>query len=615
MPLIQNLVVAAVAAVALAVTSGCATAGARTVHDGTDPLTERSAANLTAFARLYGYVRYFHPSDRALGADWNAVAVDGARRAEGARSPGELARVLDELFRPLAPSITVRSTGGSPPRPPAANRALRLDGVAYWRHEGVIGPEPSARGVYTSQRLIVPLDSIEADSVPEPGVPRRFEIGGGVTVWLPLALRVALPTDSAARVRVPEVDTATGRFSASNRAVRLAAVVVSWNVLQHFFPYFDRVPVDWAAELPRTLRRASTAADSLETVLARMVAVLRDGHGGADQLPYRPGAAPPISARWIEERLVITAVDSSVSDRMQPGDAIEYADGVSVPVLLQRQDSLESGSTFGRVRDMSIFRFLWGPPGSSLELRVRRGGDPREPLRRVTVARDQRRWPARHVAGTTAELRPGFWYVDLTRANDSVFMAALPQLASARGVVLDLRGYPRLSPDFLRHLTRDTVHWSRNKQEGEGVPITTRPNREGVTFRTSWDLVLPPADPSLPRNIVFLTDERAISYSETLLGLVEGYRLGTIVGSVTAGTNGNINSVLTPGGYRVSFTGARVLRRDPRRIHLYGVGIPPDVEVRPTITEILQGRDLVLERGLEYVVERARVGEGKDERH
>ena len=27
-------------------------------------------ANLTAFARLYGYVRYFHPSDESAGADW-----------------------------------------------------------------------------------------------------------------------------------------------------------------------------------------------------------------------------------------------------------------------------------------------------------------------------------------------------------------------------------------------------------------------------------------------------------------------------------------------------------------------------------------------------------------
>src|SRR5436190_268163 len=35
------------------------------VPDPARPLTERDLANLTAFARLLGYVRHFHPSDQA----------------------------------------------------------------------------------------------------------------------------------------------------------------------------------------------------------------------------------------------------------------------------------------------------------------------------------------------------------------------------------------------------------------------------------------------------------------------------------------------------------------------------------------------------------------------
>ena len=63
------------------------------------PVSERSRAlspvqlgNLTAFARLFGYVRHFHPSDQAATADWNAVAIEGIPVAEGASNTEDLAR-------------------------------------------------------------------------------------------------------------------------------------------------------------------------------------------------------------------------------------------------------------------------------------------------------------------------------------------------------------------------------------------------------------------------------------------------------------------------------------------------------------------------------------------
>lgn len=52
--------------------------------------TDASVENLRGFAVLYGYVRYFHPSDEAAAVDWNAFAIRGAERVHGAADPGEL---------------------------------------------------------------------------------------------------------------------------------------------------------------------------------------------------------------------------------------------------------------------------------------------------------------------------------------------------------------------------------------------------------------------------------------------------------------------------------------------------------------------------------------------
>ena len=67
--------------------------------------------NLKAFTKLYGYVRWFHPSDEAAAADWWQVAKDGTSAVRGAANSEELEYQLNDVFLPLAPSLPPR-TGG-----------------------------------------------------------------------------------------------------------------------------------------------------------------------------------------------------------------------------------------------------------------------------------------------------------------------------------------------------------------------------------------------------------------------------------------------------------------------------------------------------------------------
>jgi len=86
------------------------------------------------------------------------------------------------------------------------------------------------------------------------------------------------------------------------------------------------------------------------------------------------------------------------------------------------------------------------------------------------------------------------------------------------------------------------------------------------------------------------------------MGYVADLKLATIVGSTTAGTNGNGNvaSFQVPGGFKIGFTGMRVTRHDGRTpFHL--AGIVPDITVVPTLAGLREGRDEVLERALALV--------------
>jgi C-terminal processing protease CtpA/Prc len=195
-----------------------------------------------------------------------------------------------------------------------------------------------------------------------------------------------------------------------------------------------------------------------------------------------------------------------------------------------------------------------------------------------------------------AQLRPGIWYVDLDRVTTAQLQAAVPELARAAGIVFDLRGYPDgLNPFILfSHLIREPATSARWI-----VPLVTHPDRVGLRWHARERWQLRPVAPYLAAPRVFITDGRAISYAESVMGIVEAYRLGEIVGEPTAGTNGNVNPFVLPGGYTVGWTGMQVLKHDGSRHH--GVGIHPTVPVRRTRAGVAAGRDELLERAVEVV--------------
>lgn len=570
------------------------------------PLAGRGLENLEAFARLLGYVRHFHPSDEAAAADWDAFAVSGVRRVEGAKSPEDLARQLEAVFQPVAPTVRVatsRDRLATPAelRPPPGPRSGQPE-VVQWRNQGFGNASRRLDGAYHSERV---RTDFAGGALPagfhDPAKPYVAELPGGVVCAVPLALfadaKGTLP--HAARSAAPEIPAPLVRYTGDDRTTRLADVALAWNVPAHFYPYFDVVHTDWRAELGRALAAAAADAnaEAFTVTLKRLVAALHDGHGRVSGPQPSRAAALPVQWGWIEGRLVVTAVsrdlipgDAATAGGLAPGDVVESVDGRPSLAALQEAETLISAATPQWARFRALGELRDGPTGSTVALAVRtRSGE----TKIVTLART----PA---AGALAEPRPekiaevapGVVYVDLDRIVDADFEAALPKLEKARGIVFDLRGYPKVSPAPLTHLTDTPLQSAR-----WNVPILTAPDWTGeVGWNTDGRWTLQPAAPRLKGKIVFLTDGRAISYAESWMGIVEAYHLAEIVGETTAGTNGNINPFDLPGGYKVYWTGMKVLKHDGSRHH--GVGIAPTVPVARTIAGVVAGWDEQLDKAV-----------------
>jgi hypothetical protein len=372
---------------------------------------------------------------------------------------------------------------------------------------------------------------------------------------------------------------------------RLADVIVAWNVFRHFYPYWPEAGVDWDARLRPQLARAYDAATRAahRDTLRLLVADARDGHGNViDTRSTERRALLPVRLGVIEGQLVVTA--TAVPAEAPIGAVVSTVDGVPAAERLAEAMRLASGTTQWKqiraLQDMATCAV-----GAVVRLTVDDGDGPRA----VGVPCEAKQAPPEERPAAIAELSSSVWYVDLTRAPMSQVTSVLDKLAVATAVIFDLRGYPTdAGAQVLPHLvaTAEADRWMHvNKIVG--------PYGESAGWESfGWNLQ--PRSPRVGGTIVFLTDGRAISYAESVLGYVADRKLGTIVGSTTAGANGNVVAFVVPGGFRIPFTGMRVTGHDGQTPH-HLVGVEPDVPMAPTVAGLRQGRDDVLERALALV--------------
>ena len=372
---------------------------------------------------------------------------------------------------------------------------------------------------------------------------------------------------------------------------RLADVVVAWNVFRHFYPYWPESGVDWDARLRPQLALAydATTRAAHRDAMRLLVADARDGHGTVVDTRSREGPGLlPLRLGVIEGQLVVTATAAPAEAPV--GAVVSTIDGVPASQRLAEPMRLASGTTQWK-QTRALQEIAECPSAAVVKLVIDTGAGPQA----RSLPCETKQVPAEKRPEAVAEMTPGIWYVDLTRASMRQVTPVFDKLAVATGVVFDLRGYPTdAGAQILPHLigTSEADRWMHvNKIIG---PYGQSAGWESV----GWNLT--PQSPRVGGKIVFLTDGRAISYAESVLGYVADRKLGTIVGGATAGTNGNVAAFVVPGGFEIRFTGMRVTGHDGHTPH-HLVGVKPDVPMAPTVAGLREGRDEVLDRAVALI--------------
>ena len=379
---------------------------------------------------------------------------------------------------------------------------------------------------------------------------------------------------------------------------RLLGLYRFWNIVEYWFPYRDVSGEDWDQVLTEFVPRV-TLAGTPQNQSLEMIALIGRAHdshanlwGGTGRMRPSPGNCTlPFELRFIGSQAVVAKV-SQAETLFRRGDLVEALDGKPVTGLIAEWWPYFPGSNdAARLRDFAA-DLTRGPCGEAA-VRISRDGESLE-LKAAYAKADMR--PVLHdLPGETFRLlSPDVAYLKLSSVKIAECAHYVEMAAGTKGLVIDIRNYPGefvvySLGQLLIDKPTEFVMFSSVDLDNPGA-IYLWPNAISITPRT----------PHYAGKVVILVDEISQSQAEYTTMAFRASPNATVVGSTTAGADGNVSAFKLPGGSRTSISGLGIFY--PGKRPTQRIGILPDFTVRPTIAGIRAGRDEVLEAGIRVIL-------------
>jgi C-terminal processing protease CtpA/Prc len=377
---------------------------------------------------------------------------------------------------------------------------------------------------------------------------------------------------------------------------RLLALFRFWNIIEYWAPYRDVIGEDWNGVLHQSIPKVVLAKDrrSYELEMMAVIARVNDTHSNLwSSLHVRPPLGLcklPLNVRFIGSDAVVAGYTDHAAGKatgLLPGDIIVAIDNTPVAQLVQTWRPYYAASNEPtRLRD--IAQELHRGPCGGVSLRIRRESGEldlqasRTPEIRSAKTHDR--------PGDTFQMLPGgIAYLKLSSIKQADIPGYMEAAAGTKGLVIDIRNYPSEFVVFTlgQYLVDRPTNFVRFT-----VPDLNNPG----AYYWNQGAALRPGKTHYAGKVIILIDEISQSMSEYTSLAFRSAPRARIIGSTTAGADGNVSRFGMPGGLGSLISGIGIFHPDKRPTQR--IGIIPDIEVIPTIEGIRAGRDEVLETAI-----------------
>jgi hypothetical protein len=523
------------------------------------PLTQTE--RLACLGRVWGFLKYFHQGASSGSLNWDQVLIDTIPAVKGASDAASFNRVVNDL---------IHRAGVYTPRDrftPGPYGDLSL--FPWLERSELLG-----EGVKTELRKMVVDFRPFKNRYVEYSQLSLAKQGGE-----PLQFPVYYPDENH----------------------RLYALFQYWNVINYFFPYKDLIDEPWDAVLERFIEPVRNAADPFEFagVMKRLTAGIDDAHSfmGSGFFELLAGHYfAPATVAFVEGKTVVDKIYSSLippDGGLRVGDVILKRGDVGVDALRASLYPYAHGSNeWTRQRTVNgyvmrgpepLLRYTVERDGRVLELEVQ-GHDGYI----MSLVRDRRR-----KAAVKWRVLPGnIGFVNMWALFKEDVDGMFGQLGDTRAIIFDLRAYPNETYYLIsQYLNSEPRPFAMMRK-----PVIQCP---GLFQLEVPDMVGKHNPDHYKGKVVLLVNEWTQSHAEYTCMAFQTAPDCTIIGSWTAGADGNVGRVKLPGRIVAMYSGFGVFYPDGRPTQQ--VGIVPDIFIRPTVTGIREGRDEVLERAVAFI--------------
>ncbi|GAA4454072.1 hypothetical protein GCM10023189_20030 [Nibrella saemangeumensis] len=400
---------------------------------------------------------------------------------------------------------------------------------------------------------------------------------------------------------------------------RVLAAAEIYTSIDLFFAYKHLMDNNWDQVYREMLPKFVLARDSLDYLraVAEFNAHINDGHGmiGSPLYPKITNGgthSSGIFGKMVEGQFIVNVIaNDSVARRvgLKRGDVILAINGKKPQALIDEVRKYRAASNEVSQTYFLSEALLRGDEGETTQLTIKDAeGTVRTVALKHAKALEREEWgPQLNDRLNQPMLRfitNDIGYADLNRLKQTEVDSMFTLFKNTKAIIFDMRGYPNVTLWAISSRLTD-------KKNVTGAlftfPINLQPNLANIVdyyggqkvWEEDQQMIPAPAGWIYRGKTVMLIDESAISQAEHT-GLFLRAANGTrFIGSQTAGANGTAYGYPIPGGIFMAYTGHQSAYGDGKPMQR--IGLKPDIEVRPTIKGIQQGRDEVLERAVQYL--------------
>ncbi|PDS23703.1 S41 family peptidase [Flavobacterium branchiophilum] len=517
---------------------------------------------LTSLCKIWGFLKYYHPSVAKGKFMWDEELINKISEIEKVNSKTELNELYNSWLTKLGevPKIEIK---------PNEKEYFEKNFNLNWIKDKSI----------FNDNLIERLTFIEQNRNQE-----------GQFYILRKGLKLELANELNHANSFPTKD------------IRIVEFFRFWNLVEYFYPHKYKIEEGWSNLLSKTIPDILNCKNhtSYHLIYVKLLEQIKDSHAYFHSQPlnaYYGMKVTPVVSKYSEGKLIITGYkDKKLANKnnLFVGDIISKINNQTIDEIFEKKKKyIIAANDAKKMKIFTNLDYFFISSKDTISVIIERDNK----IFNNTIKTYYRKELEKSNEETINEnikwkkLEDNIGYVNMENSDVQDVEEIFEDLKNTKAIIFDIRNYP----NFFGKEVVEKFGKSRKISVKCIFPDLDYPGKfywKDITYGTEKEIS--------PYNgkIIILVDENSQSRSEWTAMQLQTLENSFVVGSQTAGSDGEMVKFKINSGDS-GFTTNGVFY--PNKEETQGYGIKIDVEIKPSLKGLKANKDEVLERAIEFI--------------